>query len=63
LVHHSKKVIATSFVASVIWTHQVLAVAAKANSLARATDKTENTTVLLSLLFGDASSSSSLGHV
>jgi hypothetical protein len=63
LAHHFKKVIAASFVTPVIWTHQVSIVAAEANFLARATNRTIDTTVLLSLLAVTASSSSSLGHV
>jgi hypothetical protein len=63
LAHHFKKVATTSFVASVIWMHQVSAVAAKANFLTRAIDRTTDTTILLSFLSIDAYSSSSLGHV
>jgi predicted neuraminidase len=63
LAHHSKKVVATSFVAPVIWTHQVSAIAAEANFLAGVIDRTTDITVLLSFLSIAASSSSSLGHV
>jgi hypothetical protein len=62
LAHHSKKVVVASFVALVIWTHQVSAVTTKANFLAGAIDRTIDTTILLSLLFVVASSSS-LRHV
>lgn len=60
-----KKVAAASFVAPVIWTHQASAVAAEANFLAGAIDRTADTTVLLSLLSvaAAAAASSSLGHV
>jgi len=63
LAHHSKKVNAASFVAPIIWMHQVLAVVAKANFLAGATNRTTDTTVLISLLSVATSSSSSLEHV
>jgi len=63
LAHHSKKVVVASFVAPVIWTHQVSAIAAEANFLVGATNRIANTTILLSLLSIVASSSSSLGHV
>ncbi len=63
LAHHSKKVATTSFVAPIIWMHQISAITIEANFLARAIDRTVDTTVLLSLLFVAASSSSSLGHV
>jgi hypothetical protein len=62
LAHHYKKVVAASFVASVIWMHQVSAIAAEENFLARAINRIANTTILLSFLF-IAASSSSLGHV
>jgi hypothetical protein len=63
LAHHSKKVVAASFVAPVICTHQVLVVAVEANFLAGATNRIADTTILLCLLFVAISSSSSLGHV
>jgi hypothetical protein len=63
LAHHSKKIVTTSFVTLVIWTHQVSVVAAEANFLAGATDRTIYTTILLSFLSVVASSSFSLGHV
>jgi len=62
LAHHYKKVVAASFVALVIWMHQVSAIAVEVNFLARAINKIANTTILLSLL-SIAASSSSLGHV
>jgi hypothetical protein len=63
LAHYSKKVNATSFVALVIWMHQVSAIVAKVNFLVGVTDRTPDTTVFLSLLSIAASSFSSLGHV
>jgi len=63
LAHHSKKVFAASFVAPVIWMHQVLTITTEANLLARAIDRISDTTILLSLLSIVASSSSSFGHV
>jgi hypothetical protein len=62
LAHHSKKVIAASFVASIIWMHQVSPVLAKANFLGGTTNRIADTTILLSLL-SIAASFSSLGHV
>jgi hypothetical protein len=63
LTHHSKKVIVASFVALVIWMHQVSAGVAEANFLAKATNRIANTIVLLSLLSIATSFPSSLGHV
>jgi len=61
LAHHSKKVVVASFVAQIIWTHQV---STEANFLAGVTNRTIDITVLLSLLSVTvSSSSSSLGHV
>jgi hypothetical protein len=63
LAHHSKKVIAASFVAPVIWMHQISTVVVEANFLVGATDRTSDTIVLLSLLSVVTFSSFSLGHV
>jgi hypothetical protein len=63
LAHHSKKIVAASFVALVIWMHQISNVATEAKFLAGTTNRAIDTTILLSLLFVATTSSSSLGHV